>query len=565
MLQTDQEWPAVSSQTKGLLVNADGSVDVYFGPNAPAGKENNWIQTIPGKGWNTLLRLYGPLESWFAKTWRPGQIELAEAQPQTPATRGKYKMTTEIPPGIASPDSVETRLGTLKFFDGFPDKATTEKLYDNLDFQRAVQAYLLAIPAVSQAADRDACRTLGPVNGVVPIWEELADSRSLGLTLNDNTVYSWTWLDLSNGPLVLEVPPKVLGGINDMWFRWVTDVGFTGPDKGEGGKYLLLPPGYKGEAPPGYHVVHSPTVSLWAPWRTFLEDGSPTPGVERVKRFTKIYPLADADKPASPLKYVNLSGKPFSTINPANYQFWELLNQVVQEEPAESLDPTRLGFYQSVGIQKDKPFAPDERMKKILTEAAAVGDATARAIAFHTRDEAAYYYPNSAWQTLFLGGYLFQTEPGVLNLDAYDFFYFMAIGVSPAMGEKMVGRGSQYAWAARDAKGQPLDGGKNYRLRLPPNIPIKEFWSVILYSNQTRSMIQTDQQFASVGSQTKGLVVNQDGSVDLYFGPTTPTGMEKNWVQTVPGKGWNVILRLYSPLEPWFNKTWRPGEIEPQP
>jgi len=490
---------------------------------------------------------------------------LAEAQPQTPATRGKYKMTTEIPPGIASPDSVETRLGTLKFFDGFPDKATTEKLYDNLDFQRAVQAYLLAIPAVSQAADRDACRTLGPVNGVVPIWEELADSRSLGLTLNDNTVYSWTWLDLSNGPLVLEVPPKVLGGINDMWFRWVTDVGFTGPDKGEGGKYLLLPPGYKGEAPPGYHVVHSPTVSLWAPWRTFLEDGSPTPGVERVKRFTKIYPLADADKPASPLKYVNLSGKPFSTINPANYQFWELLNQVVQEEPAESLDPTRLGFYQSVGIQKDKPFAPDERMKKILTEAAAVGDATARAIAFHTRDEAAYYYPNSAWQTLFLGGYLFQTEPGVLNLDAYDFFYFMAIGVSPAMGEKMVGRGSQYAWAARDAKGQPLDGGKNYRLRLPPNIPIKEFWSVILYSNQTRSMIQTDQQFPSVGSQTKGLVVNQDGSVDLYFGPTTPTGMEKNWVQTVPGKGWNVILRLYSPLEPWFNKTWRPGEIEPQP
>ena len=284
-----------------------------------------------------------------------------------------------------------------------------------------------------------------------------------------------------------------------------------------------------------------------------------------MKRFTKIYPLADADKPASPLKYVNLSGKPFSTINPANYQFWELLNQVVQEEPAESLDPTRLGFYQSVGIQKDKPFAPDERMKKILTEAAAVGDATARAIAFHTRDEAAYYYPNSAWQTLFLGGYLFQTEPGVLNLDAYDFFYFMAIGVSPAMGEKMVGRGSQYAWAARDAKGQPLDGGKNYRLRLPPNIPIKEFWSVILYSNQTRSMIQTDQQFASVGSQTKGLVVNQDGSVDLYFGPTTPTGMEKNWVQTVPGKGWNVILRLYSPLEPWFNKTWRPGEIEPQP
>jgi hypothetical protein len=471
-------------------------------------------------------------------------------------------LTTPIPPGIACPDTVETRLGTLKFFDGVPDKATAEKLYDNLDFQRAVQAYLLAIPAASQAADRNACRTLGAINAVVPIWEELADSRSLGLTLNDNTVYSWTWLDLSKGPLVLEVPPKVLGGINDMWFRWVIDVGFTGPDRGQGGKYLLLPPGYKGKVPNGYHVVRSPTFNLWAPWRTFLEEGSPKPGVERVKKFTKIYPPSDAGKPAPALKYVDLSGKPFNTINPGDYQFWELLNQVVQEEPAESLDPIRLGFYRSIGIQNGKPFAPDARMKKILTEAAAVGDATARIIAFHTRDKAAYYYPNSAWQTLFLGGFRFQTLPGVLDLDSYSFFYFMAIGVSPAMGEKMVGRGSQYAWAARDAKGQPLDGGRNYQLHLPPNIPIKEFWSVVLYSNQTRSMIQTDQQFPSVSSQTKGLLVNGDGSVDVYFGPTSQAGKEKNWVQTVPGKGWNVILRLYGPLEPWFDKTWRPGEIE---
>ena len=127
----------------------------------------------------------------------------------------------------------------------------------------------------------------------------------------------------------------------------------------------------------------------------------------------------------------------------------------------------------------------------------------------------------------------------------------------------MVGCGSQYAWTARDANGNPLDVGKNYKLRLPPNIPVKDFWSVILYSNQIRSMTQTDQRFPSVSSQTKGLQVNPDGSVNVYFGPKAPAGKESNWIQTIPGKGWNTLLRLYGPLEPWFTKTWRPGEIEP--
>jgi hypothetical protein len=236
----------------------------------------------------------------------------------------------------------------------------------------------------------------------------------------------------------------------------------------------------------------------------------------------------------------------------------------VQEEPTESLAQIRLGYYAAIGIQKGKPFAPDGRMKKILTEAAAVGDATARAIAFHMREKDAFYYPNSAWQLPFVGGYLFQTQPGVLNLSAYTFYYFMATGVTPAMEEKLVGQGSQYAWAARDSKGNPFDGGKNYKLHLPPNIPVKDFWSVIVYSNQTRSMIQTDQRFPSVSSQNKALLVNPDGSIDVYFGPKPPAGEKKNWVQTAPGKGWNTILRLYGPLEPWFNKTWWPGEIEPQ-
>lgn len=487
------------------------------------------------------------------------------AQPLTGAPADpQFKYSTPRPPGVASPNKVETRFGTLNFFDGFPDKATAEKLFDNLDFQRAVQAYLLAIPAVSQVANRNASRALGPINRTIPIWEQLVDSRTVGLTFNDNTVYSWGWLDLSKGPLVLEVPPEVLGAINDIWFRWVVDLGITGPDKGRGGQYLLLPPGYKGDVPLGYHVVRSPTFNIWIPWRSFLVNGDPKPGIDLVKKYTKIYPLADAGKPAPALTYVDLSDKPFNIINPADYAFWELLNQVVQEEPTESLDQIRLGYYAAIGIQKGKPFAPDGRMKKILTEAAAVGDATARAIAFHMREKDAFYYPNSAWQLPFVGGYLFQTQPGVLNLSAYTFYYFMATGVTPAMEEKLVGQGSQYAWTARDSNGNPFDGGKNYKLHLPPNIPVKDFWSVIVYSNQTRSMIQTDQRFPSVSSQNNALLVNPDGSIDVYFGPKPPAGEEKNWIQTAPGKGWNTILRLYGPLEPWFNKTWWPGEIEPQ-
>jgi hypothetical protein len=504
----------------------------------------------------------GALAAVTVATTKPGPA-LAQSLTGPPALPD-LKYSTSVPPGVTSPDKIETRFGTLNFFDGFPDKTSAQKLFDNLDFQRAVQAYLMAIPAVSQAANRDAIRTLGPVNTVVPIFEELLDPRSVFLTANDNTVYSWTWVDLSKGPLVFEVPPKVLGFINDMWCRWVIDVGITGPDKGEGGKYLLLPPGHKGEVPKGYRVVQSPTFNLWVLWRSFLVDGSPKPGVDLVKKFTKIYPLSNAGRAAPSLNFVDLSGKPFNTVSPADYRFWQLLNQVVQEEPINSLDQIRLGYYAAVGIQKGKPFAPDERMKKILTEAAAVGDATARAIAFHTREKEAFYYENSNWQLPFIGGHKFQTEPGVLNLSGYIFYYLLATGVTPAMEEKMVGRGSQYAWTARDAKGEPLDGGKNYKLHLPPHIPVKDFWSVILYSNQTRSMIQTDQRFPSVSSQTKGLLVNPDGSVDVYFGPKSPDGKEKNWVQTVPGKGWNTILRLYGPLETWFAKTWRPGEIELQ-
>ncbi len=389
-----------------------------------------------------------------------------------------YKFSTPMSPGVASPDTVETRFGTLKFFGGFPDAASAEKIYDNLDFQRAVQAYLLALPVVSQAANRDNSLTIGPGNTTVPIWQSLVDARTVELTANNNTPYTWIWIDLHGGPLVVEVPPKVLGVADDMWYRWVADVGITGPDKGEGGKYLFLPPGWKGEVPQGYYVMRPGSYSVWVPWRTFLVDGDPKPGVDLVKKVTKIYKLGDSNPPAP--NFVDMSGKPFNLVPPADFRFWELLNKVVQDEPTDEVDATTLGFWNSIGIQKGKPFAPDERMKKILTEAAAVGDATARTIMYRWRGSDGYWYPDdpkSHWRLGFIGGYTF-SEEGARLLNGYSGFFFYATGVTPAMDSRIVGEGSQYMVMFVDSQGDVLDGGKPYKLHLPPNIPVKNFWSV---------------------------------------------------------------------------------------
>ena len=486
---------------------------------------------------------------------------------------GKKSMSTTttqsktIPKKITTPDVVNTRIGTLKFFDGFPTDETVEKLYDNLDFMRGVECFLNFVPMASLEGLR---RGFADVNvdqcNKVVIFDELMDSNPLFLTGNTDTVYAGAMLDLErDGPTVIEVPPNCgPGTVNDAYFRFVTDMGIPGPDAGKGGKYLVLPPDYSGETPDGYFVSTSTSYTNLLLLRGFLVDGKTEAATKNFKEGLKIYPLAKKDSTPN-MEFINGSRKVFNTIHANDYSFYEEIDTVFQKEPVSLLDPELRGLAASIGIEKGKKFAPDAQMRKTLTEAAAVGNGTARAIAFKFRDKNAYFYEGSNWYTGFVGGdykWLKDEGKGGRNLDARTFFFYIATINTPAMVKKMVGKGSQYALAVRSKDGNYLDGSKTYKLNIPANVPAKDFWSLVVYDPQSRSELRTSQPFPSKNSKRSNLVVNKDGSTTVYFGPKSPEGKEQNWIETVPEKGWMVLLRLYGPLEPWFDKTWKPGEIE---
>ncbi len=485
---------------------------------------------------------------------------------QSPAQTSP-KFSADVPAKITTPESIETRIGTLNFKNGAPDAATSALVYDNLDHMRGVQAFLRGISATSVRAACNGLENAGiKPNRAFGITEDLMDARTLFLTPNTTTVYAFACVDLSDGPMVMEVPTGVLGPVDDGDFRWVTDIGLTGPDAGKGGKYLFVPPGYTDVLPTeGYFQAKPRTNTLLIFFRAFVKGGDIAGAVQHVKTGAKLHPLhATTEKGEPPeTSFVNTSGMKFNTISANDFSFYEELNEVVQREPADFVDPDTVGLYASIGIRKGQPFAPDERMKEILTDAVAVGNATARTILFESRDPRTKFYPDRQWLTPFVGGsYQFLSGAERL-LDARTMFFYYATGITPAMSMAKVGAGSAYAAAFKDAKGEYLDGGKSYKITLPGPVPAKAFWSFVVYDNQTRSLLETDQKLAGVDSTDKAQKIEADGSATVWFGPKAPEGEEANWVQTTPGKGWNVLLRLYGPLEPWFDKSWKPGDIEP--
>ncbi len=485
----------------------------------------------------------------------------AFAEEPTPGYNNK------IPESIMTPDKVETRIGTLEFFDGIPTKETAALVYDNLDFLRGVETFLNGMPAASLEGLRRGQAALGARNSnQAVIFDQLMDSNPLWLTGNTDTVYCTAFLDLKkDGPTVVEIPAGAgPGTVDDAFFRFVIDMGPPGPDKGKGGKYLILPPDYEGKVHKGFFTAKSTSWANWVILRGFLVDGKPDAASKMWREGLKIYPLAKAANPPA-MEFFDASKKPQNTIHANDYHFFEELHTVIDREPIEMLDPELRGLFAAIGIQKGKPFAPDARMKKLLTDAVAVGSATSRAIFWYERDESAFLYEDSYWKRGFVGGnYEFLKDEGMggRNLDARTHFFYMATVNTPAMAWKLIGKGSQYAWGYLDSKGNYLDGGKTYTLNLPKDPPEEKFMSVVVYDPQTRSELQTSQPYPSKNNRRDKMIVNDDGSIDLYFGPMAPAGKEANWIQTVSGKGWFSVLRLYSPTEAWYDKTWRPGEIE---
>lgn len=505
------------------------------------------------------------------------------------------------PPSLVTPDRVESQIGVLEFRDGFPNKSTLEKVYDNLDLTYAYRAFMDNMRGVSIRALHKGMQSIGVKDNEVVVFSQLMDAKSLFLTANADTIYVMGSLDMTKGPVVIETPPKFLGAVQDAWFRWVIDLGQPGPDRGEGGKYLIVPPDYKGQLPEGgYFIAHARTNTVVWFGRSFLENHSdPKPVAESIRRFTKVYPFEPGGVGTSiaafldgkaklgrvseppPTVFHEASGKVMNTIPPSDWTLYDMLNEVVQREPATSLDAELMGPIAAIGIVKGKPFAPDARMKRIMTEALALANATSRALFISPRDPTWFYYPNSSWLNyLFETGYQFETPipmitpegvkpfppTGYRTMDARTAFFYGITGITPAMAMRLPGIGSQYLLAMTDADKNLFDGAKAYKVTLPKGIPEANFWSFTIYDNMTRSMLDTPQRYPRAGSQSypsPAAEPNADGSTTIHFAPAQPAGVKRgNWIQTVPGKGWFAILRLYSPLEPFFDKSWRPSEIE---
>jgi hypothetical protein len=450
---------------------------------------------------------------------------------------------------------IETRIGRLEFTHdfatGYPTDATIDKLYDERDFQRACQAYLWALPAVAfRAWQRGTMQQLGARNGQIVAILSYEARRGI-LTANATTPYYLGFADLSAGPLVMEMPEHgVQGAINDSWQNAI-------PGTEAAGKYLVLAPGQEVSGDTSNYIVrHSPTVNIFLGVR--LTDADPEKAKEALSHL-QMYPYAQRDNPPK-MDILDAGTKAWSGLPPRGMEYWQRVDDVVQAEPIEARDIFFHAMLRPLGLEKGKPFKPDARQRKILTDGVLVGEAMAKANSVDRRFKNDKYRSDAHWDfALLLDA---DDSASFWNLlDERASWFYEAVGAGPAMAPKRPGPSSAYLSAYKDKAGQWLDGGRSYRLRVPPNPPIKLFWSVTLYDVDTRALILNEQKIADRSSRMD-LRQNEDGSVDIHCGPKAPAGFEQNWIPTVPGKNWFAYFRFYQPTEAYFDRSWPLPDFE---
>lgn len=486
----------------------------------------------------------------------------------------------------ASPAMADTTrfdaLANAPFAENRPTTTTARVLKDELLFQRATQTYLWALPLINTLGMKEGSeKVFGSGYEVLPIWKKRLDAKTLVTTPNSDVIYAMSYVDLGKeGPIVFEAPPNLQGILLDFWQRpipvdggaFAGDVGLPGPDGGKGGKFLIVPPGYTGEVPPDHYVYRSGTNNVFIFLRAFYEDPrNVTPAVALIEQ-SRIYPLGGRQT-ARPMRFPDASGVPADMLPVANGRAFEQLKRLVDSEGSHLADADSLGMLAAIGIVKGQPFAPDPRTRAILDRAARTAYKMSRVTGFeeNVSGRSLRIYPDRRWINPMADATLENPSGpldlgwrrpagGFLDLDTRIWFFTNYYSVSPGMLSQVPGKGAKYMIAFTDGQGANLSGGSSYRLNLPRGIPAANFWSVTLYEAENASGLANGQPFPSLGSRDAP-VPNPDGSVDVFLGPKAPAGQARNWLATVPGKGFFVILRLYGPTEAALDNSWKPGDV----
>lgn len=431
--------------------------------------------------------------------------------------------------------------------------------------RRAVEAAIWGIPAVSMRSAINATkRDLGGDWNDVVYFSKPMVSRHGFLTANNQTPYVISSINTKNGPMVVDVPAasattKFFGSFIDAWQLPIADVGPTGDDKGKGAKYLFLPPGYDGEVPEGYLVYRPATYSLHLAFRPVSEKGGTLEKAVEYSKGLKVYPLSEAGNPR-PTRLIDAFPKKWDTLPKYDISYFKELATVINEEPVQERDLAMMGLLDSIGIKKGEEFAPDEATTKIFENALNEAYDYMQWFFVTPGKGLTPYWEDGHWlgpnlpQQQAAAGFPFVTEDRLLIDERSGGIYFWATFLP-----KKLGAGSFYLMGLRDSDGDMLDGTASYRLRVPKNTPAGDFWSVIAYSMKTKGFIKGSDTVGLSSLNANALKANDDGSVDVYFGPEPPAGLRSNWIPT--GEDFFLIFRFYDPKKPLFEKTWQLPEV----